>query len=88
MTQGAFIEYLLDNDCDINEDGNFYRCVVRSDRKLRTMIPKKNSEHVMRPMTMCNICQDLNLTSPPEIEFADNLLKEIKQKIRNSQSEK
>lgn len=84
MTQDAFIIFLTSNECDVWRDGNFYRCIRKDDRRLRTMMPCKNTGQSLKPLTMCNICQDLDLTPPPEIEFADGILKQIKQHLKHN----
>jgi hypothetical protein len=84
MTQSAFIEFLTSNDCEVWREGNFYRCIRKSDRRLRSMMPAKNQGHSLRALSMCNICQDLGLIAPPEIEFADGILKQIKEQIKSN----
>ena len=85
MTRGAFIEFLLANDCEIvREDANSGYTVVRrcSNRKLISGVPKGARLPIaMRIGSICRICKTLGLTPPEHALAAQDKIEDLSRRF-------
>jgi hypothetical protein len=81
MTLGGFIEYVLDNDCDIARD---YNCEVLQFKRrgkigdsLKVTITYTDKSKVIKPITVCRVCHGLGIEIPPECKEAEKVVLHI-----------
>lgn len=73
MTQGEFIDYLHDNDCELNQDstGLFFKCKRRNYKRqhsqVQVLLPIINLEEDVIEYLVCHACYHLEVNIPSEL---------------------
>lgn len=80
MTQGAFIEHLLYNECEIDREvpKDVYRIKNRNN-KLTSVMSHWDRSKKMKAMSICQICHTLDIPLPDEVRHVEEDFKKIKQ---------
>lgn len=78
MTLGGFIEYLLDNDCDIARDIDCSVLQIKRRGKIgfgnKITIPYADKTKIIKPLTVCRVCRTLDVNIPNDAKHADEIL--------------
>lgn len=92
MTLGAFIEYLLDHDCDIARD---YDCEVLQIKRrgtaglgLKITIPYFDRSRRVKAITICRVCKTLEVPIPEDARHAEEVLLFILDFHKNGKKQK
>lgn len=85
MTQGAFIEHLLYNECEIDREivGEVYRIKKRLNPKITAVMTHWDRGKKMKAMTICQICHALEIPIPDEVSHVEETLKKIKDNLNS-----
>lgn len=88
MTQGAFIEYLLANECFIYQEipGRYYKWRNKQKPKNMSGMPLQDNDKELRPVTICQICHNLDIGVPEEVKHAEEVIAYIKKQIENDKN--
>lgn len=78
MTLGGFIEYLLDNDCEVARDIDCSVLQIKRRGRIgfgnKITIPYTDKKKVIKPLTICRICRTLDINIPEAAKHADEIL--------------
>lgn len=76
MTQGAFIEYLLFHECDIDKEivGEIYRIKNRNISKLTATMDYFDRSKKLKAVAICQICHALSIPVPIEVKHAEEVV--------------
>lgn len=86
MTPGALIEYLKANGCHIYHENSRYLKMRKdgtSGSEAMSGVPLfgQGKDGHMRPVTICSICQCLQVAVPEEVKHAEEMTSLIKKKF-------
>lgn len=89
MTQGAFIEYLLFHECDIDREipNEVYRIKNRNLPKLTATMNYFDSTKKLKAATICQICHSLTIPVPDDVKHIEDVVIYIRNKDLSKDTE-
>ncbi len=89
MTYGAFLEYILANECHVyQKTENYYKIRKNGTHGSKNMsgLPFNDSQKQVRPFTVCQICHNLDIPVPDEVKEAEEIIAQIRKKHLNDKN--